>query len=834
MPRLEIDNRMVEVPKGTKVIDAAEKLGIYIPRFCYHEALGSLGACRMCAVMFLEGPVRGLQMSCMIDAQDGMVVSTDHPEAKGFRSWVIEWMMLNHPHDCPVCDEGGHCLLQDMTVSGGHGVRHFDGPKRTYHNQDLGPLVAHEMNRCIHCWRCRRYYQEYAGYRDLGAMQIGWRTYFGRQKSGRLQSPFSGNLIDICPTGVYTDKPSRYQGRRWDFLRSGSICPHCSLGCATTVNVRYRRVIRLEARQSPQVNGHFICDRGRYGYGFANHPKRPRQARVDGQKAAISLALETAAKRLNQISQEYGPEAIAVLGSARMSLEAQAALDGVCRAGGWSGPRFFLEPDLAARVHAAVRGLDQDLALSQTELFQADFVLAVGLDPLAEAPMLALAMRQAVRAGAGAALLDPRPVELPFEHSHLPLDRARLEAGLTWLVRQAYGAKTRIKLDQGYPGLLAAAREPGLDKKQLRELKKMARGLARSKRPAIICGTDMVPQGLPARAAGLARLLREQKKEARLLYTLPGANAFGAVLAAPEEPAVPGLLQAMENGEVRALVLAENDVLFGFPDQARLENALDRLNLLVVLDHLPSATAAMAQVMIPTSNLFEAQGASLVNHEGRLQKARAAHAVGMPVTQVSGGGHPPREFSLSTPGGEPRPADQLLGELAGLIAPDQGEIPLQPFEAWLCARSGGNREPGDIAAAYGERFWPVAADETAAKGRAARANEAVPGPDQLELMVSPWFGSGEELSFHSPIPAEPERQPCLWLHPQTAAALSLAEEDGVRISLKAGELSLALCTSEKMSPHLALLIPGAETGWRMLPARRSLIKASALRPGKEA
>ncbi|MFB3887704.1 MAG: 2Fe-2S iron-sulfur cluster-binding protein, partial [Thermodesulfobacteriota bacterium] len=174
MPKLKIDNLAIEVPKGTKVIEAASQLGIVIPRFCYHPGLGSVGACRMCAVKFLDGPVKGVQMSCMVDAQDGMVVSTMDEEAVDFRRHVIEWLMMSHPHDCPVCDEGGHCLLQDMTVSGGHSIRRYLGKKWTYQDQYLGPLVQHEMNRCIHCWRCRRFYQDFSGYRDLGAMQIGY------------------------------------------------------------------------------------------------------------------------------------------------------------------------------------------------------------------------------------------------------------------------------------------------------------------------------------------------------------------------------------------------------------------------------------------------------------------------------------------------------------------------------------------------------------------------------------------------------------------------------------------------------------------------------------
>src|SRR5210317_1032458 len=230
MPKLVIDDREIEVPAGTKVIEAAERLGIMVPRFCFHPALGSVGACRVCAVKFVDGPLKGIQMSCMVEAQDGMVVSTTDEEAVQFRKSVIEWLMLHHPHDCPVCYEGGHCLLQDMTVSGGHGIRRYAGPKRTYNDQYLGPLIQHEMNRCIHCYRCSRYYQEFAGYHDLGAMGSANRTYFGRFEDGILECPFTGNLSDICPTGVYTDKPSRFFGRRWDYQRNPTLCINCSLG----------------------------------------------------------------------------------------------------------------------------------------------------------------------------------------------------------------------------------------------------------------------------------------------------------------------------------------------------------------------------------------------------------------------------------------------------------------------------------------------------------------------------------------------------------------------------------------------------------------------------
>ncbi|MBW2705485.1 MAG: (2Fe-2S)-binding protein, partial [Deltaproteobacteria bacterium] len=271
MPKIVIDDREIEVVSGTKVIQAAEQLGIMIPRFCYHPALGSVGACRVCAVQFLEGPLKGVQMSCMIEAQDGMVVSTTDEEAVDFRKHVIEWLMLNHPHDCPVCDEGGQCLLQDMTVAGGHGLRRFEGNK---------------------------YYQEYTGYLDLGVMRSANRTYFGRFKDGILESPFAGNLSDLCPTGVYTDKPSRFFGRRWDYQRSPTLCINCSLGCHTVISFRYREARRQEARYSQAVNGYFICDRGRYGHFYNGLETRPRSAFISGREVAVEETLAETHKKL--------------------------------------------------------------------------------------------------------------------------------------------------------------------------------------------------------------------------------------------------------------------------------------------------------------------------------------------------------------------------------------------------------------------------------------------------------------------------------------------------------------------------------------------------------
>ncbi|MBR9984835.1 MAG: (2Fe-2S)-binding protein, partial [Desulfosarcina sp.] len=475
MPTLKIDNRTINVPAGTKVIEAAERIGIMIPRFCFHPALGSVGACRVCAVAFTDGPVKGIQMSCMIDAQDGMVVSTTDAEAVDFRRHVIEWLMLHHPHDCPVCDEGGHCLLQDLTVAGGHGLRRYRGLKRTHNNQDLGPLVQHEMNRCIQCYRCSRYYQEFTGYRDLGVMGIGSRVYFGRSAPGVLESPFAGNLIDICPTGVYTDRPSRYVGRRWDYQRQPTVCIHCSLGCNLTASARYRQVVRHEARPNQEVNGHFICDRGRYAYAYASAADRPRQAMASGVPGPLNDILAGARDAIQRTVGQYGPGSVAVVASPRSSLETLAVAKQTCGRHGWTGPAVAGTARQALNQKTAVDRLRPELAVSLAADTKAHDVLVIGADPLNEAPMLALSLRQVQRHGGRVTVIDPRGVRLPFDFDHWAVHPSSVGAIVQALIQEMGGG-----------GEAAPAVSTAFD------VRTLARRLNASPRPVVVCGTDIL------------------------------------------------------------------------------------------------------------------------------------------------------------------------------------------------------------------------------------------------------------------------------------------------------------------------------------------------------
>ena len=813
MPKLVIDNQEIEVPSGTKVIEAAERLGIMIPRFCYHPALGSVGACRVCAVKFLEGPVKGVQMSCMVDAGDDMVVSTTDEEAVDFRRHVIEWLMLHHPHDCPVCDEGGHCLLQDMTVSGGHGLRRYPGKKRTYTDQDLGPLIQHEMNRCIQCYRCSRFYQEYCGYRDLGVMQSGNRVYFGRQEDGTLESPYAGNITDICPTGVFTDKPSRFKGRRWDYERTPCICLNCSLGCHTVVSARYREVVRQEARFSAAVNGDFICDRGRYGFFYTSIPERPRQAAIDGKAVTREKALDVAVERLERIVRQSGTAAVACAGSPRSSLDTLAAIDRLSRQNSWHDPSFWMDRVVATRVKDAASRLEADTAVSLRQVEQADVILVVGADPTNEAPMLAMAMRQAWRRGAQVVVIDPRPVFLPYDFDHLPAAPEEMVPGLGMLIKRVI---EREEVEQlGHKALSFYDSIPDAPLPIKDRLEAVAGILKASHQPIVVCGTEVVPDGAPALAADFALLLKAKNRSAGLFYVFPGANAFGATLLPGGQAAFEDILAAVENKTVRALVLIECDPLRNFADRPRFERALASLDVLVVMDYLGTETVKRADIFLPTTTVYES-GGLFVNQEGRLQSAPRAFEGGLSIKMAGGGRHPPRVYGSGMPGAGPAPARQQLSALAGSKGP--GEVDAA-WQEWLVdsLRVRDSLPAVDDFPEDGVRLLADAApEERFGLDWVAAPNDDRAANENLRLVIVDWTFGTEELSGYSACLDTVVPSPVLFMHGEDAERLGLADGEPVVLTTETGSVTVELRVANNMRAGVLILPRHHRLDWQLL------------------
>jgi len=764
MPDLIIDGRPVSVAKGVMVIEAAEALGIMIPRFCWHKALGAAGACRMCAVMFVDGPVRGLEMSCMTPAADGMVVETGHPEAVAFRRRIIELLMANHPHDCPVCDEGGQCLLQDETISGNHALRRYPGRKRTYPDQDLGPFVQHEMNRCIHCYRCARFYQEYCGYRDFGPMQNANRVYFGRFADGALESPFAGNLADLCPTGTLTDKTARYTSRRWDCQRAPSVCPHCGLGCNTVALSRYREVVRIEARENAAVNGSFLCDRGRFSHGYESRPDRPRLAAVDGRPATVAEAVQAAAGRLRAVMDRHGPSGVAVAGSLRSAMETQAGLIALARAAGWPAPAFFRTGKGQAAVRRALARLTPDRALAMAGLSRADAVLVLGVSPLFDAPMLALALRQAARAEAKIFVADPRPVALPFPFAHLPAGPRHRAAVLAIAAGPAEAAQTAIQ-----------TRLP-LSPELWPALTQAAAALSAAKRPAL------------AFAPALAGALPDDARFG-LFPVLTDAGAAGAALLSPPDAAsLADLAEGVEAGRIRGLLVAEADLDVLSP---ALAGQLGKLETLVVCDHLPTRTVAAAHVFLPTTTLFES-GGTLCTNEGRLQHLASVQPPGEPAARDGGGSHPPRAYDRPLPGTQPRPAATLCAALGDALSLDVPQTPLAALAATLPVLSA-----VDFAALPAEGLRP----DLSALAVPPETPPAFPGGEGLAVVVDHGLFGDDELGRFADRPwtAAPTDPPAILLHIDDAASHELA--DGDKATVESGEslVTVVVRTSRAMA-----------------------------------
>lgn len=761
MPTLKIDNRNITVAEGASVLDAAVALGIMVPHFCYHPALGAVGACRQCAVTILEGSQKGLKMSCLVAAEDGMVVVSGDEESRAFRRQVSEWLMTNHPHDCPVCDEGGECQLQEMTIGAGQGIRRYRGNKRTYTNQDLGPFVAQEMNRCIQCYRCVRTYKDYCGGQDFGVMGSQQRVFFGRFKDGPLESDFSGNLIDFCPTGVFTDRTNRFTTRYWDLQQAPSICPHCSLGCSTLPGGRYQELQRVRSGANRLTNDSFICDRARFGSDWNNHPKRPREARIAGEKVEFSHALELLESHLARLVGQHGGQAVRLLGSPRASLEANLLLRKLAEKYDAPAPYYDAHPRRAFAARVASSIPSGQLA-SLKQLRGSDLILVVGVDPLAEAPVLALALRQAARAGARIVVLDPRPVELPCDFEHHPLTQEALLRGLSAPEEHELLETLRLQLEA-------------------------------AQRPVLVGGGDLLG------GEGLRLLLRFSESccdthDCLIFPVLHGPNSFGGGLLGQTGDSNRNLLEDIEGGKVKALLCVEADPAIEHSEPGRMQLALARLELLAVFDHLPTSSVAAAAIFLPTRTLYES-GGTFINNEGRMQAFAPVLEPGIPLAVTGGGGHPLRQFEETPPGSAPRSAvdilQWLLKEAGGLNALRRqiaAEIPcLRDLERLEAGDSG--RRLADCADMLEESRVEIWAQE---------------GELQV-LPITTAYGSDHALRWSRSLASRIEPA-CLWIHPEEAAARGFADGQQVVLQTTVGHFHLPLKFKTQMA-RSRLLVP---------------------------
>ncbi|SEL63586.1 NADH-quinone oxidoreductase subunit NuoG [Halomonas daqiaonensis] len=631
MATIHVDGRRYEVDGGDNLLAACLSLGLDVPYFCWHPSLGSVGACRQCAVKQYkdEDDTQGmLVMSCMTPSADGTRISIDDDEAREFRASVVEWLMINHPHDCPVCEEGGHCHLQDMTVMTGHDRRRYRFSKRTHRNQDLGPFIGHEMNRCITCYRCVRFYRDYAGGQDLGAFGANDNIYFGRHQDGVLESPFSGNLTEVCPTGVFTDQThaERYT-RKWDLQFAPSICHQCAMGCNISPGERYGELRRIENRYHGEVNRFFLCDRGRFGHGYVNRDDRPRlpEWRSDRDDACVTLEVDTAldhgADRLRSARRVIG------IGSPRASLESNHQLRKLV------GDDVFSTGIAATeqRCLAAMQALNHSCGLptpTLREVEQHDAVFILGEDLIASAARLGLAVRQAAQARLEALAAErdipswndaavrtlgqnryhPVFIAYPTATDLDDVTAARWALAPDDIARLGFAVAHEI--DDKAPAVA------GLDPAMQEAARDIAVRLMAAERPLVISGGSLGSEAILEAAGNVARALARRARRGGLLLVRREANSTGLAMMGGKP--LEWALDELASRRADAVVILENDLYQRLP-AAPIEAALAAAETVVVLDHQRTATWAWAHLGLPAASFAEADG-TLVSLEGRAQR----------------------------------------------------------------------------------------------------------------------------------------------------------------------------------------------------------------------
>ena len=631
MATIYIDGHPYKVDEQDNLLQACLSLGLDLPYFCWHPAMGSVGACRQCAVIQYkdEHDTEGaLTMACMTPAQDQTRISIKNSQAREFRSEVIEWLMINHPHDCPVCEEGGHCHLQDMTVMTGHDRRRYRFRKRTHRNQDLGPFIAHEMNRCITCYRCVRFYNDYAGGEDLGAFGANDNVYFGRYDDGTLESPFSGNLTEVCPTGVFTDQThSERYTRKWDLMFAPSVCHQCAVGCNTSPGERYGSIRRIENRYNGSVNRYFLCDRGRFGYGYVNRDDRPlvprwRESRsTDPVDLSVDAALDRAGDLLRQSRRIIG------IGSPRASLESNHQLRLLVGAENFS-------TGIAAQEWACVKlmeTLNRECGLTTPTLREVedhDAVLVLGEDLIESAARVGLSVRQAVLG---------RQFELAEERG---IPEWNAEAVKTLGQDAGHPLYTVYPTRTGLDGIAAghwslapddiarfgfavahaidpkAPEVPDLDEATREAAARIAQALLDAHNPLVISGGSLLSTSILEAAGSVAHALAKREGEGSLMLVRREANTTGLGLMGGH--ALEWALETLHHRDADAVVILENDLYQRLPAE-QVDPALGAADAVVVLDHQTTRTLDRADLAFPAASFAEGDG-TLVSLEGRAQR----------------------------------------------------------------------------------------------------------------------------------------------------------------------------------------------------------------------
>jgi NADH-quinone oxidoreductase subunit G len=782
---LVVDGVEVEADEGSMLVDAAKGGDVEIPVFCYEPKLGApVGACRMCLVE-VEG-IPKLQTACSTPVRDGMVVYTQTDRVQEAQSAVVEFLLVNHPLDCPVCDKGGECPLQDIAMGWGPGKSRFTDPKRHFQKPvPLSPLVRIDRERCILCYRCVRFSQEVAEDEQLQLLERGAASYVGTFDDRPYIAPFHGNVIELCPVGALTSEAYRFRARPWDIEDAGSICTLCPSQCNVKYTVRDERVERVLARDNPEVDDGWLCDKGRFGFQMISSADRITQPRVAGAAADWGTALRAVADRLGAA----GASAAAIVGG-QTSNEEGYLLQRIMR-------RALGSPHLDSRAGGAV-ARDLAIELSSPELGVgvgaldgADSVLVLGCDPLHAMPILDLRLRKAIRrSGTRVTVASDRPTALDGGAE----ETARYAPGeaaafLRALASQLDGEPGAGSASQGYAD----------------EAERLA-GELRPGNTVIVWG-ERIGHGSNGRKAlealaACARALRCDEQGAGLIEVPEAPNGRGLREVGCMPGIGPGLSEAdsgmdaaaireaLAAGELDAVVLFEVDPVRDLPNGPAWKEALRQARHVISVSMFEDGSTEYADVVIPAESHAEKEG-TVTHPDGRLQRLRAT----VP--------HP----------GDVRFGWQWLVELSALLGEETGlDSALDVLEAMASEVPFYSGVTHDEIGGRGVRWqerdavnaYPQAAGEAAGDASASLSSPANGGL-RLGTYRDLW---ATEVT---------ERNPALrFLAPKQT--LELAPSDGERLGLSAGDevdvrsngtsVRARVAVRERMRPGAAFLIEG--------------------------
>ncbi|MES1978376.1 MAG: NADH-quinone oxidoreductase subunit NuoG [Pseudomonadota bacterium] len=631
MVEIELDGQKVEVLEGSTVMHAAEKAGTYIPHFCYHKKLSIAANCRMCLVDIEKAPKP--MPACATPVTQGMIVHTKNDKAIKAQKGVMEFLLINHPLDCPICDQGGECQLQDLAVGYGGSESRYEEEKRVVFHKDVGPLISmEEMSRCIHCTRCVRFGQEVAGVMELGMSHRGEHAEIETFVGMSVDSELSGNMIDICPVGALTSKPFRYSARTWELSRRKSVSPHDSTGANLIVQVKSNKVMRVVPLENEDVNECWIADRDRFSYEALNSDERltAPMLKQGGEWKTVDwqTALEYVANGLKQIKTDHGADSIGTLASPHSTLEELYLAASLMRGLGSDNIDYRLR-----NAEFAPSGAVRWLGTSIASLSQLQRVLVVGSNLRKDHPLFAQRIRQANRKGCVVSTLNSDIEFAGGDAWAMPVANAVIGTPESWAQSLADLASA-IAAEKG---VQAPASGQATDAAKL-----LAKSLMGGERKAILLGNAAAHHANASSLLALANWIGAQTG-ATVGYLTEAANTVGAQLV-DALPTGKGLNAGqMLAGKLKAVLLLNNEPEFDSAAGAKAGASLNAAQMVVTLSPFKS-NMAFSDVLLPIAPFTETPG-TFVNAEGR---AQGFHAVVKPL-------------------GETRPAWKVLRVLANLL-----------------------------------------------------------------------------------------------------------------------------------------------------------------------